>query len=133
VEHYVFDENKTDSRIIILYDESVEFYFCYGTRRREINDGPNNHRYIDFQIAFSAERMTDLLHWLSLMNNEFNNKFTLEMHQITLDDYMYDDLDFTQLKESMSKYTELFAYDKIELTEGSLLEKLDILQGTVNP
>jgi hypothetical protein len=33
----------------------------------------------------------------------------------------------------MSKYTELFAYDKIELTEGSLLEKLDILQGTVNP
>ena len=134
IEHdNISDINKTDSRIVIIYDESNETYYCYGTRRREKNGGSKNHRYIDFQIAFPAYRIINLAQWLRLMNNNFCDRYTVEMHQIGLDEDNYDGLDFTQLKEYIKRYTEIFAYDKIEMTEESILEKLDILRGTVNP
>lgn len=132
VEYDKPDFIKTDNRIIILYDESDETYYCYGTRRRSKHDSPNNHRFIDYQVSFHSDKITTLVKWLSLLNNNFNSVYTVEMHQLTIEDDAYSTIDFSVLKSTMNRYTELFAYDKIKETEGSILEKLDMLQGVTN-
>ena len=132
VEHDKTRTKNTDNLLIILYDESVEKYYCYGTRRRLNSTEINNELFDDYQLAFSVDKMDLLLKWISLLNNEFRDVYTVEMHQISLDEDDYETLDFTSLKNRITKFTELYAYDKVIETEGSILEKLDVLQCLVN-
>jgi len=125
-------ELKSDNRLIILYDEFEDSFYCYGTRRRIENDSVNNHRYIDYQSVFSSEHLTTLLNWVKLLNNKFCEKYTIELHQIVLEEDDYDGLHFQNLFEKLNRYNELFAYDRIEETEGSFLEKLDMLTALAN-
>ena len=132
VEHNIDDTKNTDNRLIVLYDESNETYYCYGTRKRVKNGGLNNEKYIDYKISFSVEKVELLLKWIGLINNNFFDLYTVEMHQITMDEGEYSDLDFTSVNKNISRYSEIFAYDKIRETESSIFEKLDILQSSVN-
>jgi len=126
------DVLKSDNRLIILYDEFQDIFYCYGTRRRVENGGVNNDKYIDYQSAFSSEYTTTLLSWINLLNNRFSARYTIELHQIGLEEDEYEGLHFEDLFKKLTRYNELFAYDKIEETEGSFLEKLDMLTSLAN-
>lgn len=130
--HKQTNDLKSDNRLIILFDEFEDKFYCYGTRRRLEYGGPNNNRYIDYQSMFPSENTTTLMNWVNLLNNKFRAKFTLELHQIVLEDYEYEGLHFAALFNKLTRYNELFAYDKIVETEGSFLEKIDMLTSLAN-
>lgn len=123
---------KSDNRLIILFDEFEDSFYCYGTRRRVEDVSLDNNRYIDYQSLFSSENNTTLLNWVKLLNNKFFAKYTIEFHQIVLEDYEYEGLHFEALFNKLSRYNELFAYDQIVETEGSFLEKIDMLTSLAN-
>jgi len=118
---------RSDSRLIIIYDETDEIYYCFGTRSRHINDN-----YQTFTLAFPADNTTALTKWVSLLNNKFASKYTVEQHQIVLEKEEYEGLDFDGMYNRLSKYTELFAYDIQTYTEGDFMEQLDLLTALAN-
>jgi hypothetical protein len=122
-------KHMSDSRLIIIYDESEDKYYCFGTRRR-LTD--NHDKYGSFKLAFSADNTPTLTNWVSLLNNKFRSKYTVEQHQIVLESDEYDGLDFESVFKKISKYTELFAYDKIDYTAGDFMEQLDMLTALAN-
>ena len=129
-----FDESKDDIKLIIIYDENDDRYYSYGTRRR-----PSDNyllKFIDFKICFRYECQNMLLKWIGLACNSFDvdSRFTYEFHQIELDESEYADnkLNYTNLSKKLSGKTEIFGYDKRSLTEGELMEKLDLLTGSTN-
>ena len=123
---------NSDSRLIIIFDESEDVYYCFGTRLRVNDNTKNNDKYGSYQLAFPLDNTTSLTKWVSLLNNKFRSKYTIEQHQIVLEDNEYEGLDFNAVYNRLSKYTELFAYDKIDYTEGDFMEQLDIMTALAN-
>jgi hypothetical protein len=123
----------TDSRLIILFDESEDVYYCFGTRRREKEyAGSNNHKYEDYTFAFPIDNTAALTKWVSLLNNKFTGRYTYEMHQIKLEEDEYVGLDFEAVYRKLTKYNELFAYDIKSFTEGDFMEQLDAITALAN-
>jgi hypothetical protein len=120
----------SDSRLLIVFDESEDVYYCFGTRCR-LSD--SNNRYGSYKLAFPADNITALTKWIGLLNNKFvSNYYTFEHHQIVLEHDEYEGLEFEDIYRKIGKYTELFAYDKMAYTEGDLMEQLDMLTALAN-
>ena len=132
------EDNKSDSRIIVLYDSEVDKYFYYGTRSRyglnnaniNIDYKPNlqnEMKYIQFAGAYPSEKLATFVSFLGNMTDHFDSKFIVEMYAIEMEEDEYDGLTFDRLHSKFSKYNELFAYDNVKETEGSIMEKIDML------
>jgi len=119
----------SDSRLIIIFDESEDKYYCFGTRRR-VTD--KHDKYGSYKLAFSADNTPTITKWVSRLNDKFTSKYTIEQHQIVLEEDEYAGLEFEDVFKKLGKYTELFAYDKIDYTEGDFMEQLDMLTGLAN-
>ncbi len=101
---------KTDSQIIILYDESDGNYYYYGTRNREMQQ-----KYIYFSGKFHYTKLNELVQFIDILMDGFVSHITTEMHQIYIDSTTeYDILNFNVLKSKLSNSTELAAYDKMK-------------------
>ena len=122
----------SDNRLIIVFDESEDVYYCFGTRRRIKDSNKNNDKYGSYQLAFPLDNTTSLTKWVSSLNNKFTGKYTIEQHQIVLEEDEYEGLEFEDVFKKLNKYTELFAYDKVNYTEGDFMEQLDILTALAN-
>jgi len=90
---------KTDSQIIILYDESDGNYYYYGTRNREMQQ-----KYIYFSGKFHYTKLNELVQFIDILMDGFVSHITTE----------YDILNFNVLKSKLSNSTELAAYDKMK-------------------
>ena len=119
----------SDNRLIIIFDESEDVYYCFGTRRR-LTD--KHDKYGSYKLAFPLDNTPALTTWVSRLNNRFNSKYTIEQHQIVLEKDEYAGLEFEDVFNKLSKYTELFAYDKVNYTEGDFMEQLDVLTALAN-
>jgi hypothetical protein len=123
-----YDNNKTDSRMLILYDIVNSKYYYYGTRSRSIGDESlEDDFFIEFSGTYHEAKVKTLVCFLKYLTSFFVNKFNIEMHNIELCEDEYDELTFSKVFGKLSKYTELFAYDDLQETEESILEKLDML------
>jgi hypothetical protein len=133
------DDNKTDCRMITLYDPEEEAFYYYGTRSRTVGlqkqQQQNNDSitfkedgYIQFAGMYPETKLSSYMEFYKLLNNKFKNNLTVEMHQIELDPEEYESpLNFADIFAKFSGRTEIYAYDVSEETEGSMMEKLDIL------
>lgn len=123
---------KTDSRLIIVFDESEDVYYCFGTRYRVNESSTTNSKYQDYTFAFHIDNTAALTKWVSLLNNKFTSKYTYEMHQIKIEEDEYVGLDFDSVYRKLTKYNELFAYDIQPFTEGDFMEQLDAITALAN-
>jgi hypothetical protein len=129
-----------DCQLIVLYDQAEEKFYYYGTRsynitkdhRSEIKVSSKDDKYIQFAGAYPESKLSTFITFLSLLNDKFTRKITVEMHQIELTDDEYNSkLDYAYLLKKLSRRTEMFAYDKITETEGSIMEKIDMLTAEI--
>jgi hypothetical protein len=132
VEYDTRDMNDTDNRIVILYDDYEETFFYYGTRQRENDNSQNKENYINYSGFCKAWDVTTLLEFLRLLLNDMKSFITSESHVIELDDSEYADLDFTKLREKLTTYNCLYAYDKQIETVRSLKQKIDSIGMKIN-
>jgi hypothetical protein len=134
VEHEFDNENKTDNRIIILYDESESEngFYCYGTRKYKNDTTLCREPFEDYHMIYSIEHINTLVEFIALLNNNFNSKITVEMHQIKLSPDEYELVDFDYLNETKTALTELFAYDCIDETPYQFTKKVLMLTTAVN-
>jgi len=122
------DTKKSDSRIIVLYDIANSKYYYYATRSRSIGcPSVFPDYYVEFSGTYPETKVTTFVSFLKFLTDFFLQKFDIEMHNIEIHEDEYDELTFSKIFGKFSKYTELFAYDGITETEGSILEKLDML------
>jgi len=127
-----YDDNKSDNRLIIVYDSNEDKYYYYGTRSRSI--GVKNalvDGYIQYSGAYPKCDLDVLISFLKYASDNFDNTFTSEMHYIDISEDEVDDLNFQKLLSKLSRKTELFAYDKLPETRVSILEKLTILRSEI--
>ena len=123
---------KSDSRVIVLYDNSNETYYYYGTRSRTLGIRKNfQDEYIEFSGAYHESKLLTFVSFLKHLNNLFDCKYNIEMHNLVLYEDEYSTLTFETIYNKMSPYTELFAYDNRKESEGSILEKLDMLTSVI--
>jgi hypothetical protein len=134
IEHDEDDSKIIDNQTIILYDESASDngFYCYGTRRYKNETDVSNPKFINYHVVYPLKRLWLLTNFLSLVNNKFMSKMTVEMHQIELSCDEYEGLDFDSLYEKMTRYTELCAYDRVQENKFSIRDKLKMLTASVN-
>jgi hypothetical protein len=106
-EHVFGSFSETDNKIIILYDESDGNYYYYGTRNNK-----NQNKYIMFSGKYHYTKLNDFVQFLEFLMNGFISHLTTELHQIYIDTYQYDTLNYNILNSKLSTSTELSAYDK---------------------
>jgi hypothetical protein len=106
-EHITGSISGTDVKIIILYDEVDGNYYYYGTRNNE-----NQKKYIFFSGKFHYTKLNHLVQFIDILMDGFISHLTTELHQIHIDTYDYDCLNFNVLKSKLNSSTELSAYDK---------------------
>ena len=125
-----YDDNKTDSRLIIVYDSNEDKFYYYGTRSRSIGV---KYALVDNFVQFSGaySELNDLVSLLKYMSDNFQNSFTSEMHFIDISDDELDGLNFEKLLFKLSRKTEIFAYDKLLETEYNINKKLNILKSEI--
>jgi hypothetical protein len=128
------DSNKkSDSRVIVIYDNSNETYYYYGTRSRTLGFPQQQFqdKHIEFLGAYHESKLLTFVSFLKHLNNLFDCRFNIEMHNIVLYEGEYETLSFETIFNKFSPYTELFAYDYTKESEGSILEKLDMLTSII--
>ena len=130
-----YSNSKTDNRLVVIFDESEDTYYCYGTRER-LNETKKYTKsytqYKEYKASYPYDKITTLANWISLLNNNFASRYTIEMHQVDIDEDENSSLTFNTIYSKLSRYNELFAYDKISETEGAFIEKLDMLSSIIN-
>jgi hypothetical protein len=134
IEHNPLNNNTTDNRIIIVYDNSEleHGYYCYGTRRKAKNSNSEDQKYNDYKLFFESNQINKLVDMVSLLNNNFHNKVTIEMHQVDLYEEEYEYTDFENIFWKLSHNTELYAYDKITETKQTIKMQLQLLKSSTS-
>jgi len=134
IEHNPNNETTTDNRFIIVYDNSEleHGYYCYGTRRKSRNSNSEDQKYNDYKLFFKSKQINKLVEMISFLNNNFNNKVTIEMHQVDLYEEEYTELDFESIFWKLSHNTELYAYDKIYESRETIKMELKLLKSSTS-
>jgi len=117
------EDDIKDNSIIILYDIEEESYYYYGTRNR--NDVKK--KYIDYKGSYSYYKKDAFTLFLELLMDNVISSITMEFHQIEIKEEDYDSLNYYKLKNELSQYTELFAYDKRNESAYNISKYLDLL------
>jgi len=121
-EHVREEVEKLDHRICILYDQSEDTYFYYGSRN---NDSQNS--YTDYDGYYRYEQKGAFVALLAFLMGEFKEVITTELHTISIPEHQYNMLSYKVLLSKMSNKTLLAAYDGKEESRSSITEYLNML------
>jgi len=119
-----------DSEMIILFNETEQNYYIYGTRR-ELKSEKNE--CLDYKFVYDYSRLQSLISFIEIVTNKLydaaadDNKYIIEMHHIRICDCELDSLDYKYVHSKFSKHNEIFAYDDQCLTRKQLNKLLNIL------
>jgi len=151
------NKNKTDCRMITLYDPEEEVFYYYGTRSRTVGritqpktgskyafnfeeqvieqfdvEQERDDKYVQFSGVYPENKLDSYMEFYKLLNGKFEEKMTVEMHQIELHEHEYENVfNFAYMFAKLTRKTELYAYDNSTETAGSIMEKLDSLTSIV--
>jgi hypothetical protein len=119
----------SDSKMIILFDESEQNYYLYGTRRqlKSVNNEKLNYEYV-----YDYSRLNSLVSLILLITNKLSKEnndcdYTIEIHNIQIDNEEYPYLDYFYLINKFSKHNEMVAYDNHILKYNKLKKILKTL------
>ena len=110
---------EKDSEMIILFDETEQNYYLYGTRRPlKCCKGDN----LDYVFVYDYSRLKSLISFIRLTTNKLyekaadDNTYTIECNHIQICDCEMDRLNYNYLLSKFSKNNEIFAYDEQSLS-----------------
>ena len=116
-------DGNTDSEMMILFDETEQSYYLYGTRRR-LKSSKNDH--LDYEFVYDYSRLKSLVSFIRVTTNKLfeacadDNVYTIELHNINICDCELERLDYQYLVSKLSKHNEIVAYDKQDLSKKKL-------------
>ena len=116
-------DGSKDSEMIILFNESEQNYYIYGTRR-QLKSYENEH--LDYEFVYDYTRLNSLVSFITMVTNKLyaeaadDNKYIIEMHYINICDFELESLDYKYLHSKFSKHNEIVAYDNQCLTKKQL-------------
>jgi hypothetical protein len=134
-----FEEDcKTkDSKMIILFDESEQKYYLYGTRRPLILHKCSCTKLVeefdDYKFVYDYSRLNSLVSFIQVVGNNLNEQntiFSIELYHITVYDYELEDLSYKYLIEKLDSKNEIVAYDEQKLDKDTLKKIIKILTST---
>jgi hypothetical protein len=117
------NDGKPDSEIIVLYDETEEKFYLYGTRRPFKNTRFQN---LSYEYVYNYSRLNSLASLIMILTNNLNYynddavNYTVEIHNIKICDCELDTLDYNYLKTKFSTHNEMVAYDNQVLDKKKL-------------
>jgi len=119
----------SDSKMVILFDESEQNYYLYGTRRQL--KSVNNER-LHYEYVYDYSRLNSLVSLILLITNKLSKEnndcdYTIEIHNIQIDTEEYPYLDYFYLINKFSKHNEMVAYDNHTLKYNKLKKILKTL------
>jgi len=126
VEFEFENDGKPDSEIIVLYDETEEKFYLYGTRRPFKNTRFQN---LSYEYVYNYSRLNSLASLIMILTNNLNDyndsnedavNYTVEIHNIKICDCELDILDYNYLKTKFSSHNEMVAYDNQVLDKKKL-------------
>jgi hypothetical protein len=121
---------EKDSEMIILFDETEQSYYIYGTRR-PLKSAKNEQ--LDYEFVYDYSRLNSLVSFIMMTTNKLykaaadDNKYTIELHHIQICDCELDRLDYKYLFSKFSKHNEIVAYDEQGLFKKQLRKLLKTL------
>jgi len=121
-EHVNGEPHKLDHKLCILYDESEEKFFYFGTRNRE-----NQTTYANYKGSFDFAKKEDLVSFIAFLMDDFDEVLTLELHTVGIHENEYTYLNYPKLISKMGNDTLLAAYDEIKETKRSIRKYLSFL------
>jgi hypothetical protein len=123
-------DGNIDSKMIILFHETEQNYYLYGTRR-DLKSG--NGEKLNYEYVYHYSRLSSLISLIECLTNKLNKKnmdeytYNVEIHNIYIYDEEYPYLDYFYLIEKFSKHNEMVAYDDTLLDDKLLKKILKIL------
>ena len=121
-EHVHKNVDKLDTKMCILFDETEDQYFYYGTR----ND-TNQSNYVNFNGSYHYTQFGEMMSFISYLMNNFYQVITTELHAVYIDSDEYDNLSYKKLVSKMRNSTLLSAYDKKKESKKSLKQYISFL------
>jgi len=119
----VENDGCKDSEMIILFNETEQKYYIYGTRR-PLNSDKNEQ--LNYEFVYDYTRLNSLVSFITLVTNKLypeaadDNKYIIELHYINISDCELDKLDYKYLHSKFSKHNEIVAYDNQSLSQKQL-------------
>jgi hypothetical protein len=119
-------DGNIDSKMIILFHETEQNYYLYGTRR-DLKSG--NGEKLNYEYVYHYSRLSSLISLIECLTNKLNKKnmdeytYNVEIHNIYIYDEEYPYLDYFYLIEKFSKHNEMVAYDDT-LLDDKLFKKI---------
>jgi hypothetical protein len=119
-----------DSEMIILFDETEQSYYLYGTRR-PLKSHKNDN--LDYEFVYDYSRLASLLSFIGIATNKLykaaadDNEYIIELNHIQICDCELDRLNYTYLFSKFSKNNEIVAYDNQSLTKKQLKKLIKTL------
>jgi len=124
-EFEMYDTNKKDTTIYILYDQKNEHYVIRG-KRRNIKDN------IDAQIySFNCKEAKDLESFLSFVIC-IQNYWSLSLYNYDNLPYKSDNITYQFLQEHESREYEISGYDMLKYNKKRLIKDLKMLKNVFN-
>jgi len=113
-------EFKTDMRMFIVYDQEDNYFYVYGSRKCK-----RNNNYINYMLKYAS--IDTLYNYIQVSTNS-------KYHQLNVTGYFIHGLastdtfdDFTQ---KISKFNQLFGYDRVTLSRKLFNRYLNTLNTT---
>jgi len=122
-----------DSEMIILFDETEQNYYIYGTRRPLKSD---KKEILDYEFVYDYSRLNSIVSFIMMTTNKFykaaadDSQYIIELHHIKICDCELEKLDYQYLLSKFSKHNEIVAYDNQALTKKQLKKLLKTLTST---
>jgi len=119
----------SDSKMIILFDESEQNYYLYGTRRQLKSE--NNER-LNYEYVYDYSRLNSLVSLILLITNKLSREnddcnYIIEIHNIQINAEEHPYLDYFYLINKFTKHNEMVAYDNHILKYNKLKKILKTL------
>lgn len=115
-------DNKLDTQLVILYDESDGNFYYYGKRQaRYLTD------VVNYSGKFHYSKVNDFVNFITILVDDFISRITTELHQIKISIKDYSKLNVDYLLNKISDKTELAAYDKLYETADNMYNYLQML------
>jgi hypothetical protein len=131
----ICEDKKKDSEFIILFNESEQNYYVYGTRKQIQN---SDYKLI-YEYVYHYSRLNSLISFIRIAtsklnklnnyekSNKYETKYVFEINNINICDCELSYLNFNYLLEKFNTHNEIVAYENELLSKKKLKRIIKIL------
>lgn len=109
-DNYCDRNGNVDTSIIVLYDESEEYFYLYGTRG-------TSDKFNPYAYSYHYSELNKMIFFIKMVNPQY---VTMECNHVYIPERDIDVVDYHYLKGKINRNNEIIAYDCYKLTTKEL-------------